>query len=138
MKNPFYSFISSIYHLVGFIIGEARAKKIKLLILEIIKSFQPKNTFAEDMKRLFEIAKRGRELKLHFGSDKRVLKGWINIDITPYDNSGEYAFPDQPEFRGAREDYFQIDFREGPLPVPDNSVELVFHEDFCKPLSLFF
>ena len=135
LKKFLRSLISYFYHWVGFIIGETRAKEIKFLILRVIKGFRPRNTIRADVLRLARRVETGERLKLHFGADTRILKGWVNIDITPYREPREYSFPDLPELRGSREDFFQIDFREGSLPLPDSSVELIFHEDFIEHLT---
>src|SRR3990167_8963893 len=135
LKKFFRFLISYFYDLLGFMIGETRAKKIKFLILRVIKGFRQRNTLKADVLRLAELVKIGKRLKLHFGSDVRVLKDWINIDIAPYRYRADYPFSDPPELRGGREDFFQIDFRECSLPFPDNSVELIFHEDFIEHLT---
>jgi predicted SAM-dependent methyltransferase len=78
-------------------------------------------------------------VKLHFGSGPRVLKGWINIDIAyqpyePYlDYYGNEFFP--PELRGTIDDFMPLDVTEAPLPFENNSVDLIFHEDFIEHLD---
>ncbi|OHA05193.1 MAG: hypothetical protein A2934_02765 [Candidatus Sungbacteria bacterium RIFCSPLOWO2_01_FULL_47_10] len=135
MKKLFRSIISRTYHLVGWFIGRPRAEKIKGLIFQCGRVFEKKRTNADDHARLFRISGSSRPLRLHFGADIRILKGWINIDISPYTKPDDYPFPDSKDIRGGRADYFQIDFREAPLPLSDGSVDLVFHEDFIEHLT---
>lgn len=79
------------------------------------------------------------ELKLHFGCGARVLKGWVNIDLsyTPYGDYLKY-FTDKyyaPEIRGDQKDFFAIDVTKQRLPLPDESVAVIFHEDFIEHLD---
>jgi len=78
-------------------------------------------------------------LKLHFGCGPRVLKGWINIDLR-FVHYAEYLkyYTDKhyPEHvRGDRSDMYVLDITKAPIPLPDNSVDLIFHEDFIEHLS---
>ena len=74
-------------------------------------------------------------LKLHVGCGPRVLKGWVNIDLT-YDtnigNMGDKWYP--PLIRGDESDLLVMDVTEKPLPFPDGSVDIIFHEDFIEHL----
>lgn len=135
LKKLLRSLVSSAYHGVAVFIGKKNAEKIKRFIWVCLGRIPPKRTLNKDVFRLRQIAENTKSLKLHFGGDIRVLKGWINIDISPYKVSEDYPFSDLPELRGGRDDYFQIDFREGPLPLSDNSVDLIFHEDFIEHLT---
>lgn len=77
--------------------------------------------------------------KLHFGCGPRVLKGWINIDLAyqpyePYlDYYGNEFYP--PELRGTIDDFIELDVAVAPLPFEDDSVKLIFHEDFIEHLD---
>jgi len=78
-------------------------------------------------------------LKLHFGCGPRVLKGWVNIDLAyqPYEKYLE-TFTDKyypPEMRGDRSDFYAFDIAGVGLPLPDNSVDVIFHEDFLEHLN---
>jgi hypothetical protein len=79
------------------------------------------------------------ETKLHFGCGPRVLRGWINIDLAfePYEDYLQYYtdvhYP--PEARGSRNDFYAFDFRFRGIPIPSNSVDVIFHEDFIEHLS---
>lgn len=94
---------------------------------------------SDDYLRLKENYSRYNPLKLHFGCGPRVMKDWINIDLfyIPYEkylnNLTEDIFP--KEVRGTREDFYRIDVTSTQLPIPDNSVDLIFHEDFLEHLS---
>lgn len=78
-------------------------------------------------------------LKLHIGCGPRVLKGWINIDLKyePYHNYMKYYtdkyYPE--ELRGDKSDFFAIDITKYGIPLPDNSVDVIFHEDFIEHLN---
>jgi hypothetical protein len=92
-----------------------------------------------DIKRLQDLAQTSSEIKLHFGCGARILKGWVNIDLT-YTHYGPYLqfYTDQhyPEsIRGTRDDLFIIDILHEGLPLEDNSVDLIFHEDFFEHLN---
>ena len=77
--------------------------------------------------------------KLHVGCGPRVLKGWINIDIRygnfkrylQYYNDGSYP----TNVRGDRSDFYLIDITKNEIPLPDNSVSVIFHEDFFEHLD---
>lgn len=77
-------------------------------------------------------------LKVHLGCGPRVLKGWINIDLVfePYEQYLKYYtdthYPE--EFRGSQDDFFAIDITQ-ELPFDNNSVDLIFHEDFFEHIS---
>jgi predicted SAM-dependent methyltransferase len=78
-------------------------------------------------------------LRLHFGCGPRVLKGWINIDLA-YQTCDEQLqrhadkyYP--PEMRGDKSDFYALDITKVGLPLPDNSVDVIFHEDFLEHLN---
>ncbi len=92
-----------------------------------------------DYERLKNDAQRPDTIKLHFGSGPRILKNWINIDLS-YAHYGPYLqyYTDKhyPEaIRGERSDLYIIDIFSDGLPLPDNSVDLIFHEDFFEHLT---
>ena len=66
-------------------------------------------------------------------------KGWINIDLAyePFEEYlkyyGDRYFPQ--EIRGDRSDLYAFDFTKRGLPIPDNSVDVIFHEDFLEHLG---
>ncbi len=72
-------------------------------------------------------------VKLHFGCGQRILKSWINIDLSfqPYGNH----ITEEALGRGTKEDLYIIDITKVGLPLPDNSVDAIFHEDFIEHLS---
>lgn len=94
---------------------------------------------SEDVQRLQAVHAAHGTLKLHFGCGPRVLKGWINIDLrfVPYAEYLKYYtdkhYPDH--VRGDRSDMYVLDITKSPIPLPDNSVDLIFHEDFIEHLS---
>ena len=123
----------------------AFAKKVfRKLGYEIKKSNQV-DTALNDISNksdYIELAKRYKSyqpLKLHFGCGPRILKGWINIDLSyePYHNYMQYYtnkyYPES--VRGDQSDFYAIDVTKKPLPFSDNSVDVIFHEDFIEHLS---
>lgn len=63
-------------------------------------------------------------LKLHFGCGARLLReGWLNIDARQ-----DIDPPDDVEF-------LSFDVTTGPLPFADESVSLIYHEDFLEHLT---
>jgi hypothetical protein len=92
-----------------------------------------------DLNRLSDLANNKQELKLHFGCGARVLKGWINIDFQ-YVHYAEYLkyytdthYPES--IRGDENDLYVINILKTGLPIPDESVDLIFHEDFFEHLT---
>lgn len=92
-----------------------------------------------DYRRLEYAAKTKQLLKLHFGCGPRVLKGWINIDLAyePYEAYLKY-YTDKfygESVRGSRDEFFALDITQVGLPLPDDSVDVIFHEDFIEHLD---
>ncbi len=81
----------------------------------------------------------GVPVKLHFGCGPRILRGFVNIDLVfePFANYmqyyGEEHYP--AAIRGDQSDFVAFDVRGGVIPLPDESVDLVFHEDFIEHLD---
>lgn len=136
-KKKAYFILSRTYRLSKKMIGADKAEKIKQAILRWPDLWKVKHTNPKDVKRLKQLAHSGRPLKLHFGCHARILKGWINLDLAYPATARKktYLFPDPVAARGDKKDFFAIDFAEGPMPLPDNSVEVIFHEDFLEHLS---
>ena len=85
-----------------------------------------------------EYARHGKT-RLHIGCGPRVLKDWLNIDLE-YCHYKDYLkyYTDRfyPEaVRGTEEDFYAMDVTAAPFPLPDESVDLVFHEDFIEHLT---
>jgi len=79
------------------------------------------------------------ELKLHIGCGPRILKGWVNIDLVyePFANYLQY-YTDiyyGESVRGNVSDFVALDVTKQALPFEDNSVDVIFHEDFIEHLS---
>lgn len=93
----------------------------------------------KDFERLKSIYPTLGKIRIHFGCGPRVLKGWINIDLAfePYEKYLQhYTDKHYPEsIRGDKNDFFAINILHTGLPFPDNSVDLVFHEDFIEHLD---
>ena len=103
------------------------------------KKSKPVEIIKNDEIRLKKINVRNRLIKLHFGCGPRILKGWINIDLLfePYENYMKYYTYKfyGPKIRGSKNDFYAFDVTKAPLPLPDNSVDVVFHEDFIEHLD---
>ncbi|MEI7513688.1 MAG: methyltransferase domain-containing protein, partial [bacterium] len=106
-------------------------KKVK----KLTRNYQTRKEGA----RLIDFCKKNKIIKLHFGCGPRILKGWINIDLSfvPYVDK-LYNYTDKyypPEIRGTKDDFYAINITEVGLPLPDNSVDVIFHEDFIEHLD---
>lgn len=80
----------------------------------------------------------GQVLKLHLGCGPRVLKGWRNMDLNYqhyHHHLKHYTDKYYPEeMRGDSSDFLAMDLRTG-LPFADNSVDVIFHEDFIEHID---
>ncbi|NMB57367.1 class I SAM-dependent methyltransferase [Candidatus Beckwithbacteria bacterium] len=89
--------------------------------------------------RLKKFVSEQKVVKIQFGCGPRILKKWINIDLhyCHYQNYLKY-YTDKyypPEIRGDKNDFFTFDITKAKLPLKDNSVDLIFHEDFLEHLN---
>jgi predicted SAM-dependent methyltransferase len=114
-----------------------------------IHSVSPKKVFppvvvqegnqVDDFARLRDEFCKHENIKLHFGSGPRVLKGWINIDLVyePFEKYlkyyGDRYYPQ--EIRGNRSDLYAFDFTKYGLPIPNDTVDVIWHEDFLEHLN---
>jgi len=92
-----------------------------------------------DRERMVQVAAAAQVVRLHVGCGPRILKGWINIDLAfePFERYLRYygdAFYSK-EVRGERSEFFVLDVAREGLPLDDNSVDVVFHEDFLEHLD---
>ncbi len=77
-------------------------------------------------------------LLLHFGCGPRVLTGWINIDLKfmPYEKHFQhYDDMISDNLLGGKKSFYAFNVIETGLPLPDNSVDAIFHEDFIEHIS---
>lgn len=78
-------------------------------------------------------------LKLHFGCGPRVIKNWINIDIAfePFEEYLKYYTDEHypPSLRGSINDFYAIDIISQGLSLPNESVDVIFHEDFFEHIN---
>jgi len=106
---------------------------------EVILRRKYRDENSKDYLRLSTEYKKYDVLKIQFGCGPRILKGWVNIDLffTPYRKYLKYYTNKfySPEIRGDRNDLFCIDVTKTKLPLPDSSVDVIFHEDFLEHLS---
>jgi predicted SAM-dependent methyltransferase len=85
------------------------------------------------------LEQKARLLRLHIGCGPRILKGWVNIDLVfePWENYMQY-YTDEfygPDVRGVKDDFLALDVTKAPLPFADNSVDVIFNEDFIEHLD---
>ena len=94
---------------------------------------------ATDINKFKLYAQNNSKVKLHFGCGPRILKGWANIDLSfePFEPYLQYYTDEHypVELRGNRNDLFIIDILQSGLPLADESVDLIFHEDFFEHLT---
>jgi hypothetical protein len=89
--------------------------------------------------KIIEYVSSSKIIKLHFGSGPRVLRDWLNIDLAfePFENYlkyyGDVHYP--IAIRGDITDFAAFDVTKRPLPIPSNSVDVIFHEDFIEHLD---
>ncbi|MFC1613111.1 methyltransferase domain-containing protein [Patescibacteria group bacterium] len=126
-----------IYAILCTIIGDLNAKKVKNLISKIIRKKEKDISVKKDIERLKKIGEIKDSLKLHFGCGTRILKNWINIDILyAKDWQRCYSENEYPKkCRGSRKDLFIIDLEKQAIPLPKNSVKIIFSEDFVEHLN---
>jgi len=96
-------------------------------------------TDKNDAERLAKYVQEHDVIKLHFGCGPRVLKDWVNIDLS-YAHYGPYLqyYTDKDfpvAIRGDRNDLFIVNILKDGLPLPDDSVDIIFHEDFFEHLT---
>lgn len=103
----------------------------------IVSEYDKKNNKGFD--KLKKNSKTLSSIKLHFGCGGRILKGWVNIDIIYNPNkdySKQYGIKYYPKkIRGTKSDLYIFDITAVGLPLPNNSVDLIFHEDFIEHLD---
>lgn len=89
-------------------------------------------TPAEEMQRLRAAAARriaaGEPVKLQFGAGSKAKADFFNLDI-----NCAAALLDSGWFAEHADEFFLVS-ATGPLPLPDASVDFVFHEDFIEHL----
>jgi len=91
------------------------------------------------VQRIKSVLEQNDIIKVHVGCGPRILKDWINIDLkyTPYENYlkyyGDKYYP--KEIIGDKSDLYIFDVTKRGLPLPDNSVNVIFHEDFIEHLD---
>lgn len=117
-------------------------KRIFNKIKYIINLYLEKKDYSfriKEFNRLKKDLKNFNQIKLHFGCGPRILKDWINIDLSfePYEKYLKYYtnkyYPES--IRGGKNDFYAINIIKTGLPLPDNSVDLIFHEDFIEHLD---
>lgn len=124
---------------------------LKKIIRKIIASFgysisknlkpinnpnEDKNNYIEKLSKEYQ---KHDTVKLHFGCGPRILKNWLNIDLKycHYEKFlkayGDKYYPKKD--RGTKNNLYKIDITKTRLPLPNESVDVVFHEDFLEHLD---
>ncbi len=122
-----------------FLLITLRKIKQKVNFFERYQIKKNNNFRKKEYARLAKSYIKNNRIKVHYGCGPRVLKGWINIDLhfvpaEPHLKS--YTNEYYPEaIRGDKNDFFAIDITKTGLPFPDNSVDVIFHEDFIEHLE---
>lgn len=123
-------------------ISDALKKIMQLCCFEsmLLSRHQKSFPVAKMLRERLELLQReDRPVKVQIGCGPRILKEWINIDLKyePYGNYlkfyTEKFYP--PEIRGSLYDFFPLDVISGGIPLPDESVDVIFHEDFIEHLN---
>ena len=113
--------------------------KVLRMLNYSLRKLPEDNSNANDLGSLSMYASESAQIKLHFDCGPRILKGWVNIDLCfepfePYLES--YTNDHYPvALRGTRDDLFIVNIINDGLPLPDHSVDLIFHEDFFEHLT---
>jgi predicted SAM-dependent methyltransferase len=138
MKTSHYT-IHQTASITGLIKKAFRKLGYEIRRLNKIDNASIANFNKHDYYELSERYQHYQPLKLHFGCGPRVLKGWVNIDLkyVPFENYMKYYgskyYPQ--EQRGNKSDLYAFDVTKSKLPLPDNCVDVIFHEDFLEHLS---
>ncbi|NMB57361.1 class I SAM-dependent methyltransferase [Candidatus Beckwithbacteria bacterium] len=112
------------------------------IIIDLFHKYQENKNKKKTIKEIYRLKhylKNKDSLKIHFGCGPRILKDWINIDLNYMDhkyyfkNCKDKYYP--PEIKGNKDDFFAINITKTKFPLKDNSVDLIFHEDFIEHLN---
>ncbi|MFA4942877.1 MAG: methyltransferase domain-containing protein [Patescibacteria group bacterium] len=101
---------------------------------------EKENNFRQrEYSRLATASHKLAQIKLHFGCGPRILKDWVNIDLF-FEPFADYLkfYGDKyysEAVRGDQSDFYAVDITRTGLPFADDSVDLIFHEDFIEHLS---
>jgi hypothetical protein len=80
--------------------------------------------------KVYDLLKSGTAVYLHLGFAYNVLNNFINLDIRLHVKDGSSSIP-----KSLHDRVFIYPFAESPFPLPDNSVDFCFHEDFFEHLT---
>jgi predicted SAM-dependent methyltransferase len=135
MDNKIKRILKSAVNWIGYDIRKLPVKQ------ELDKSGRIRDDLTLSDSKLRGKLTHSKDVKLHFGCGPRILKGWINIDLRYYENSleealkyyGEKYYPS--DLRGDYRDFYAMDAITAPWPFEDNSVDIIFHEDFIEHLN---
>lgn len=83
---------------------------------------------SREFARLKQNYPRYRPLLVQIGCGPRILKDWVNIDLS-YAHTGKSLTTEN------KKDFYAFDILKNGLPFPDNCVDAVFHEDCIEHLS---
>ena len=115
--------------------------KLKYEMNKFYDSFIQKRKIKKIQSKIELLISKNPVVKLHIGCGPRILKGWINIDAIyqKHDNPNytEQYFKDfyPKKIRGDKNDFILLDINKFGLPFKNNSVDIIFNEDFIEHLS---
>ena len=74
--------------------------------------------------RVASLISEGKPVKIYAGCGSAPIIGFLNLDIRPHRPEHDRTFDDR--------ELFFFPFTDHPWPIPDNSVDYVFDEDFIE------
>ncbi len=77
--------------------------------------------------RVLSLTQAGQPVKVQVGFGFTPAPGFLNLDIAPFMDESDSRFDDL--------DVFFFPYADMPWPIPANSVDHVFHEDFIEHIS---
>lgn len=77
-------------------------------------------------------------LLVHIGCGPRVLKNWVNIDLSYANTQKKAYYVPEKNFQNEstdNRDFYAMNMLETGLPFPNNSVDVIYHEDFIEHID---
>ena len=69
----------------------------------------------------------GQPVKIQVGFGWSPAPGFVNLEVVPHLAESDHRFD--------HVDVFYFPYADMPWPIPDNSVDFIFHEDFIEHIS---
>src|SRR3954447_21721580 len=77
--------------------------------------------------RVAALTQAGQPVNIQVGFGWTPAPGFLNLDVQPLLEEHDHRFDDV--------EVFFVPYVEMPWPIPDNSVDFIFHEDFIEHIS---